>query len=113
MFLDCKHQGQNLSALLDQFIWTVSQALGRGYLAIRDLMQISPTALDRVLEVNKQAPMRLDIWVRDKNQKWCRQSPETPAVSSWDETFTYGELDRLAAKLASLLIYSGVRREKF
>ncbi|PKY08992.1 acetyl-CoA synthetase-like protein [Aspergillus campestris IBT 28561] len=129
IFLDCKHRGRNLSvsmvfddasigtphcqAFLDQFIWTVSQALGRGDLAIRDLMQISPTALDRVLEVNKRVPTRLDLCVHNKIQKWCRESPESPAIESWDGAFTYGELDRLAAKLASRLTHSGVGPEEF
>ncbi|PLN76265.1 acetyl-CoA synthetase-like protein [Aspergillus taichungensis] len=129
IFVHCKYYNGNLSlsiisdassietphyhSLFDQFMWTASRALKGENLRIQDLMQISPAALDRVLQVNKHVPERLDICVHDIVQERCRESPEAPAVASWDGTFTYSELDNLATNLASFLAFSGVLPETF
>ncbi|KHN97569.1 Amino acid adenylation [Metarhizium album ARSEF 1941] len=64
--------------------------------------------LEQIWEWNSTAPTSVERRVGDLIDARVQAQPRAPAVCAWDGKLTYGELDDLAAKLASRLCLLGV-----
>ncbi|GIC93737.1 nonribosomal peptide synthetase ftmA [Aspergillus udagawae] len=64
-------------------------------------------------DFDSKVPKSWDTCVHDVITQKCQQAPEAPAIAAWDGSFTYGELDTLSTRLASILVLLGVKPETF
>ncbi|KAJ0417664.1 Nonribosomal peptide synthetase 13 [Aspergillus carlsbadensis] len=62
---------------------------------------------------NTKVPGFWNTLVHDVIQQRCEQTPGAVAIVAWDGSFTYGDLDQLSTRLASLLAMLGAKRETF
>ncbi|KAI0531604.1 hypothetical protein GGR58DRAFT_518407 [Xylaria digitata] len=63
------------------------------------------------MEWNKNRPQAVDSCFHYLVQGIAQKRPDTPAICSWDRSFTYGELDKLSTKLANRLVALGAGPE--
>lgn len=70
---------------------------------------VSRQDLDTIWQWNSSVPKRIDRCVHDIIKDIVHSQPDASAVCAWDGSLTYGELDRLATKLASKLVSLGVQ----
>ncbi|RDW67211.1 Nonribosomal peptide synthetase 8 [Aspergillus mulundensis] len=66
-----------------------------------------------ILDVNNHGlvPEAVNECIHTRVHERGMMHPDSPAIHSWDATLTYGELDRLASKLATHLVSLGVKLE--
>jgi amino acid adenylation domain-containing protein len=64
--------------------------------------------LQKIWEWNRNVPASVDRCVHEIIEHRTQAQPDAPAICAWDGELTYGELDRLATRLAGRLINSGV-----
>ncbi|KAK2612057.1 hypothetical protein QQS21_001906 [Conoideocrella luteorostrata] len=69
--------------------------------------------LDQIWEWNSTVPISVERRIYDLIDARVQAQPNAPAVCAWDGMLTYGELDQLAAKLASKLRMFGVSQDVF
>ena len=67
--------------------------------------------LQEIWSWNARVPEAVEACVHDLIAETTRRQPEAPAVCAWDGELTYGELDRLSARLAHHLVGLGVGPE--
>lgn len=72
--------------------------------------QISPEpdGLERVWKFGAVVPEAVHDCIQNLVARTVARQPNAPAVCAWDGELTYGELDTLAAKLASQLVKFGI-----
>lgn len=68
----------------------------------------TPEDLEQIWEWNSTVPVSVERCVHDLIDERAQAQPSAPAVCAWDGKLTYGELKRLATKLASRLGDLGV-----
>ena len=72
---------------------------------------VSEQDLQEIWGWNARVPEAVEACVHDLIAETTRRQPEAPAVCAWDGELTYGELDRLSARLAHHLVGLGVGPE--
>lgn len=72
------------------------------------LNNISEKDLQQVRKWNKTAPEAAHDIVHDLISNVARETPDAPAICSWDGDFTYAALDNITSKLAYHLVTLGV-----
>lgn len=80
---------------------------------LADLDCFSGKHMDRVLKWNEISIERSERCIHDVIYDQVLIRPESEAVCAWDGSFSYRELDELAAQLAAQLVEMGVRPETF
>lgn len=76
---------------------------------VHDLPRVSHRDLDDIWRWNPAPDHFEEEYLDDRILQAARVSPQAQAVHSWDGEFSYGELDRLSAQLASYLRHQKVR----
>lgn len=79
--------------------------------AISQLNLFSENDWERIRNWNSQIPQVYDRCIHDAIRDQALADPEREAVCAWDGSFTFGELDALASKLACHLRMQGVGPE--
>lgn len=74
-----------------------------GSLCVGDLKEICPEGVPWLCDWNKHVPEAENYCVHDMILSHCRQKPDALAVSAWDGSLTYGDLDRISMSLACCL----------
>jgi non-ribosomal peptide synthetase component F len=72
---------------------------------------ITDSDKQQIFKWNAAPPTIVERCIHNLIEDQVESHPEKEAVCAWDGSFTYVELDRLAAKLALHLIELGVRPE--
>jgi len=93
-----RHVIQQLNALTDD------QTVG-------DLKILSPEDYTQILEWNKVMPASANVCAHKLIHNKTLLQPDAPAVSAWDASFTYKELDHISTNLARHLVSLGVGPE--
>ncbi|KAI9371235.1 hypothetical protein BJX61DRAFT_543884 [Aspergillus egyptiacus] len=75
---------------------------------ISDLQVISPADIAQLVKWNSDLPLARYETLHDLILSHCMSQPDRAAISSWDGTVTYAELDVLSRALALHLISTGV-----
>lgn len=65
--------------------------------------------LDHIQRWNMSLPQKIDACVHDLVFQNVQNSPQSPALCSWDGNLTYRQLDALTTRLARYLISTGIR----
>lgn len=82
--------------------------------AIADVQGSSPESIEKILQWNAETPpQRVERLAHHLIEERCREQPLAPAISAWDGTLTFGELDEEASKIAARLVASGVGPDQF
>lgn len=82
--------------------------------SIADVQGSSPESIEKILQWNaKTLPQRVEKLAHHLIEERCREQPLAPAISAWDGTLTFGELDEQASKMAARLVASGVGPDQF
>lgn len=89
----------------------LAQVLSPGNTAISQLNLFSENDLQRIRQWNSHAPKLYDRTIHDAIHDQALSGPDREAVSAWDGSLTYAELDALASKLACHLRLRGVGPE--
>ncbi|RYP37116.1 hypothetical protein DL767_003070 [Monosporascus sp. MG133] len=76
---------------------------------LMNIKLVSPWDLSRLASWNSVHPEAHNACIHDMVLEQCMSSGETTAVSSWDGTLTYQDLDHLSSVLSHHLIEIGVR----
>ncbi|KAJ4290805.1 hypothetical protein N0V90_010000 [Kalmusia sp. IMI 367209] len=72
---------------------------------------VSPADKIDIMCWNASLPDSVNACVHDLITRKVQQYPQKVAISGWDGTFTYGDLDRLSSELAAYLIGCGIGPE--
>lgn len=78
---------------------------------VRSLNLITDSDKQQIFKWNAVPPTTVERCIHHVIEDQVKSHPEKEAVCAWDGSFTYLELDRLAAKLASHLSELGVHPE--
>ncbi len=76
--------------------------------APQSLQVVGDDDLALLRQWNKAVPSGVTRCVHDLVIEQARNQPQAPALSAWDGDLTYGDLDELSCRLASLLYERGV-----
>ncbi|KAJ5210468.1 AMP-dependent synthetase/ligase [Penicillium cf. griseofulvum] len=100
---------QTMGAHLDQALQSMcTQELPQS--TVGDVDMMTQTHLNDIWTWNKEVPAVIDRCMHDLIKKVVQRQPSTVAISAWDGSLTYAELDRLSTKLATYLVGMGVKR---
>ena len=78
---------------------------------IGELNALSARDVQQILKWNEKAMVRSEACVHHFIEANSRQNPRAPAVSSWDGSLDYRELDDLSSRVANHLVTLGVGPE--
>jgi amino acid adenylation domain-containing protein/non-ribosomal peptide synthase protein (TIGR01720 family) len=90
-----------LGAVIDGIISQPSAQIG-------DLAILDTANLEQIWQWNAVVPSTVERCVHELIQDQVRVQPDAMAVSAWDGSLTYGELDQLSTNVARRLISLGV-----
>ncbi|KAJ5372305.1 AMP-dependent synthetase/ligase [Penicillium concentricum] len=100
---------QTMAAHLDQAVQIMcKQQLPHTTLGGVNMM--TQSHLNDIWTWNAKLPAVIDRCMHDLIKKVVQIQPDTVAISAWDGSLTYSELDRLSTRLATQLVDMGVKR---
>lgn len=99
---------EQMHSLIRQFMYVLQQLQDKPNCLIKDIDFLCPDDILKLRKWNGHVPQRLDLLVHDLILQQCQAEPDAPAVCSWDGEFTYSELSKLSASLATYLVSLGV-----
>lgn len=99
--------------ITDTFQQFVLQLIHTKHTSLNGLDSLGTKSESRILEWNRHVPSPLRTCIHFGILKQSLARPEAIAVSSWDGSLTYGELDRIASFWASTLYDNGVGADVF
>ncbi|RPK22202.1 non-ribosomal peptide synthase/polyketide synthase [Paenibacillus xylanexedens] len=102
-----------IDRIMEQYVIVLDQFLETPELRVREISLLSDDERHRILDVFNPpvAALSEGIAFHRYVEKFARDIPDHPAVVYMDKKLTYGELNKLAERLASLLREQGVGRE--
>lgn len=103
--------GEQMKSVAHIFEQMLPQALSPGNTAISQLNLFSENDLQRIRQWNSHTPEMYNRTIHDAIHDQALSGPHREAVSAWDGSLTYAELDALASKLACYLRTQGVGPE--
>ncbi|KAJ5816716.1 AMP-dependent synthetase/ligase [Penicillium robsamsonii] len=100
---------QTMAAHLDQVVQTMCmQELP--HTTLRGVNMMTQSHLNDIWTWNAKVPAVIDRCMHDLIKKVVQRQPQTVAISAWDGSLTYSELDQLSTSLATHLVGMGVKR---
>lgn len=99
--------------VLNTFLQAVVTILESSELAIGQLDAISESDYQQISSWNSNMPKTIGRCVHDVVAERMMEHPEKEAVEAWDGTYTYAQLDGLAARLAGYLSILGIGAESY
>jgi non-ribosomal peptide synthetase component F len=103
--------GEQMKSVANIFEQMLAQVLSPGNTAISQLNLLSENDLQRIRQWNSHTPKLYDRTIHDAIHDQALSGPDREAVSAWDGSLTFSELDGLASKLACHLRMQGVGPE--
>jgi non-ribosomal peptide synthetase component F len=103
--------GDQMKSVAHIFEQMLAKVLSPDNTAISQLNLFSENDWQRIRKWTAQVPQVHDRCIHDAIQEQALSGPDREAVCAWDGSFTYGELDQLASKLACHLRMQGVGPE--
>ena len=100
---------QHIKALAD----TVKMCLASPDASVESFTRPMKHDLDLIWGWNHIIPPTYDSCMHDKISSRAQETPEKEAVSSWDGTLTYAQVDRYSSFVAGLLRDAGVKLNDF
>ncbi|OOF99291.1 hypothetical protein ASPCADRAFT_163413 [Aspergillus carbonarius ITEM 5010] len=94
--------------IADTFQFIVMQLIDPAKTHIGHLDLLGPKNKDLIFGWNRDLPDPVAGCVHETIHKYSLEHPQAPAVAAWDNSLTYGELDRISSCWAQHLIYRGV-----
>ncbi|KAL4916012.1 hypothetical protein BDW62DRAFT_203163 [Aspergillus aurantiobrunneus] len=80
---------------------------------VRDLVPITSSDFDTITNWNNHVPQTIDGCVHDVIRRHCMSSPNSTAVTAWDGTVSYRQLEEHSTVMAAHLVKLGIRPGKF
>ena len=106
--------GEQVRRVVYQFRHVINQLINPPKeQVVADLELLSPEDRDQIQAWSQELPAAANICAHHAIGERVISQPEAPAVSAWDASFTYRELDRLSTKIANRLISLGIGPETF
>ncbi|CAI7609080.1 unnamed protein product [Penicillium viridicatum] len=100
---------QTMAAHLDQALRSMcTQKMP--HTTLRDVNMMTQTHLNDIWTWNANLPTAVDGCMHDLIKQVVQRQPDSVAISAWDGSLTYAELDRLSTRLAGYLVRIGVKR---
>ncbi|KAF7526585.1 hypothetical protein PCG10_003976 [Penicillium crustosum] len=100
---------QTMAAHLGQALRTMcTQKLC--HTTIGDVNMMTQSHLNQIWTWNANLPVAIDRCMHDLIKEVVQHHPDSVAISAWDGSLTYAELDRLSTRLAGYLVRMGVKR---
>ncbi|THC96198.1 hypothetical protein EYZ11_004317 [Aspergillus tanneri] len=106
-------QRSEVQRMLNQLRHVYQQADLSPTTRMHDMDVLSKEDLVQLQDWNGRLPVGSQYCVHEAIQEQCLARPGAPAVSAWDGSFSYGELEAQASILANTLAYYGVGPEVF
>jgi amino acid adenylation domain-containing protein len=100
---------EDAGILLEQYRHAIVQLEMNPSALLANLTPLSNHEIALLTDWNKEMPVALDHCVHDLIQLTAKDSPEAPAICSWDFSLDYQELDGLSARMAVLLQNEGYK----
>lgn len=75
-----------------------------------DINMMTQSHLNDIWTWNANLPAAIDRCMHDLIKEVVQRQPDTLAISAWDGSLTYAELDRLSTRLAGHLVQMGVKK---
>ncbi|CAG8905552.1 unnamed protein product [Penicillium egyptiacum] len=100
---------QTMAAHLDQALrsmWTQ----GLRHTTLGDVNLMTQSHLNDIWTWNANLPAAIDRCMHDLIKEVVQRQPDAVAISGWDGSLTYAELDRMSTRLAGHLVRMGVRK---
>lgn len=101
------------TSLAESFITTLRSAITSPSQEIAAIDKIGPRDMSSLLRWNQTEPERVNECVHTLIRAQADTCPDAEAVSSWDGSLTYKQLDDLSTRLASNLVSLGVGPEVY
>ncbi|KAH8805143.1 nonribosomal peptide synthase Pes1 [Xylogone sp. PMI_703] len=95
------------------FIKSLENVISKYLQPISQLSFMSDHSQKQILEWNSTVPDMIRGCIHHAIQEQARLSPDSPAICSWDNDFTYGQLETASSKLADHLIKLNAGPEEF
>ncbi|KAJ5630837.1 uncharacterized protein N7484_010937 [Penicillium longicatenatum] len=103
--------GEQMKSVAHIFQQVLTKVLSTENAAISKLNLFSENDWQRIQKWNSHSPKLYDRCIHEAIHDQAVSDPKREAVCAWDGTFTFGELDNLASKLACHLRMQGVGPE--
>lgn len=103
--------GEQMTSVAQAFEQILTLVLSAEDIAISKLNLFSENDMKRIRQWNSETPKLHDRTIHDAIHDQVLSGPSREAVSAWDGSLTFGELDSLATKLAYHLRMQGVGPE--
>jgi non-ribosomal peptide synthetase component F len=103
--------GEQMKSVAHIFQQVLTKVLSTENAAISKLNLFSENDWQRIQKWNSHGPKLYDRCIHEAIHDQAVSDPKREAVCAWDGTFTFGELDNLASKLACHLRMQGVGPE--
>lgn len=107
---DCISDSQAAS-VASTFVQSLLNVIHCSNQTLRDLNHLTEGNRQRILSWNSEMPETINVCVHEMFEHQAQLRPEAEAVSAWDATFSYGQLDDHATRLAHHLVSLGVAPE--
>ena len=109
VFDGCLVDSELLQLMLFQLRSAFQKIVSDPQMSLNKIRTCSAEGLQRIARWNAEtAPRRSDTLAHDLIERVCQEQPSSYAVSAWDGSLTYQELNYQATRLASRLIGVGV-----
>ncbi len=98
---------------VETLVDTVRICISNPDASIQDCIRPTAHDIDKIWSWNHDLPPTYSFCMHEMISERARQSPNKEAISSWDGSLTYGQVDRYSTSLAVSLREAGVRLNDF
>lgn len=101
-------EGSLMRGMLSQLVHSIRQLTeSTADTAMKELWPVNPSDFGTIKNWNDRVPQAIDCCVHDVIRRHCIARPESTAVTAWDGTMTYKQLDEHSANMAAHLTELG------
>ena len=93
-----------METMSEQFENVAQQLITQGDKPMSDVAIAGPKDLETAISFNPETPEIIESTLHDMFQIQAKKHPNKVAISSWDASFTYSQLDKISDRLAHHLI---------
>ena len=109
---DCMSDSQAAN-VASTFVRSLQNVIYHSEQTLHELDHLTEGNRRQILKWNSKMPEAINNCMHQVFEQQVQLRPEAPAVSGWDISFSYGELDKHATRLAHHLVRLGVGPEIF
>ena len=89
----------------------IHEILTKSHLPVDQVDLLTQRDLDHIQRWNRNLPPEVDACIHDLVFQHAEDSPQSPALCSWDGNLTYQQLDEVSLRLAKYFLGAGIKAE--